>query len=143
LNSDYQRIPNIAEAVWPDDVLDIRLDRVVIADIDGVTGFQHMLDRGVVITVTSHRDCVAAAKVAAEIGQQELVSIASRNYALPNCASESHEGKQGNVLLWGESDEKAGWVAIDASADLQPECRYRRKLVRRGHATESQFELVS
>jgi hypothetical protein len=53
LNSDHQRIPDGADAVWPDDVLDIRLDRVVIADIDGVAGFQHMLDHRAVVTVTN------------------------------------------------------------------------------------------
>ena len=90
LNSDHQRISDVADAVWPDDVLDVRLDRVVIADIDGVAGFKHMLDRRAVVTVTNDGDSVAPAKVAGEIGQQELVPIASGSYALPNRASESH-----------------------------------------------------
>ncbi len=42
----------------------------------------------------------------------------------------------------GGIDEKARWVAVDASANLQPKCRHRRKLIGRGHAAEAQFEFV-
>jgi hypothetical protein len=64
LNSDHQRISDVADTVWPDDVLDVRLDHVVIADIDGVAGFKHMLNGRAVATVTNDGDSVVPAEVA-------------------------------------------------------------------------------
>ena len=45
-------------------------------------------------------------------------------------------------VVKGGGDENARWVAVDASTDLQPKCRHRRKLIGRGHAPEAQFEPV-
>ena len=43
LNPDYNSIPDIADATWTDDILDVRLDRVVVGDVDCVAGVQDML----------------------------------------------------------------------------------------------------
>jgi len=42
------------------------------ADIDGVAGFEHMLDRRMLATVTNDGDSGAPAKVAGEIGQSRF-----------------------------------------------------------------------
>src|SRR5215472_11745515 len=100
LNPKHQGILCLVGAVWPDDVLDIRLDRVVVGEVNCVTGFQHMLGRR---ALPAHRNdgiTMVPAEAADEIGQQKLVAISSRNEALPDRAGEPHEWKERNVLLW-------------------------------------------
>src|SRR5215471_4979684 len=99
LNPQYERIPDVACAVWPDHVLDVWLDSVVIGDVDGVAGFQHVLICRAFSAHRHHRVSMIAAEMADEISQQQLVAVAFRDYTLPDRAGKSHERKERNLLL--------------------------------------------
>ena len=43
LNPNHEGIRYVADAVRPDDILDVRLDGIVVGDLDCVAGFQHLL----------------------------------------------------------------------------------------------------
>ena len=45
LNPNHEGIRYVAHAIRTDDILDVWLDRIVVADVDGVAGFQHLFGR--------------------------------------------------------------------------------------------------